>query len=396
MDKDKLINEILKRWVSEINVKKDLEEKLKSWKKLRIKFWIDPSWYDLTLWHAVPLRKLKQFQDLWHQIVLLIWSFTARIWDPTWKSQTRTSLSKEQVLDNAKGYLKQAWKILDIKKVEVVYNWDWLEKMSFEDVLKLAANFTVWQMLHRDMFQDRIKSKQEINMVEFMYPLMQWYDSVPIKADVEIWWNDQLFNLMAWRVIQKAYKQSSQNIITVPILIWLDWKDKMSKSLWNFIAIFDSAKEMFGKTMSIPDSIILDYFELATDLPLSEIKDIKKQLDKWANPRDVKVILAKKIVELYHSKQDAQQAEVEFNNIFTKWWKPDNIDPVVIDMHLTSSLDIISALWLVESRWEAKRMIAQWWVKVDDVKISLDTKIKLKKWMLIQVWKRKWASVQFL
>ena len=393
MNNDNLINEILTRWVVDVNVKNDLETKLKSWKKLRIKFWIDPSWYDLTLWHAVALRKLKQFQKLWHQIVLLIWSFTARIGDPTWKSQTRTSLSKEQVLENAKDYLHQAWKILDIEKVEVVYNWDWLEKMSFEDVLKLASNFTVWQMLHRDMFQDRIKAEQEINMVEFLYPLMQWYDSVPIKADVEIWWNDQLFNLMAWRVIQKAYNQASQNVITVSILVWLDWKEKMSKSLWNYIAILDTPKEMFGKTMSIPDNIILHYFELATEVSLDEISDIEKKLQSWINPRDIKIWLAKKIVSLYYWDEQASLAETEFNNIFKDWWRPDHINSIQIDLKLSNPVDIIFSLWLVESKWEAKRMLSQWWVKIDDKKVLLEDNINLESWMIVQVWKRKWASV---
>ena len=389
-----LINEIITRWVVDINVKKDLEKKLKSWKKLRVKFWIDPSWFDLTLWHAVPLRKLKQFQDAGHQIVFLIWSFTAQIWDPSWRSQTRKPLTKKQVLDNAKDYLDQAWKILDVSKIEIVYNWDWLEKMSFEDVLRLSSSFTVSQMLQRDMYQERIKSEQEINMVEFLYPLMQWYDSVALKADIEVWWNDQLFNLMAWRVIQKVYWQKPQDIITVSILVWLDWKEKMSKSLWNYIAIFDTPKEMFWKTMSIPDDVILNYFELATQVPLDEIVLIKKQLDSGVNPRDIKVRLAKEIISMYHSSEFADQAENEFNDIFKKWLRPSEIPIKKIKLTLTNPVEIIFTLWLVDSKSDWKRMIMQWWVKLDDKKITqINQDVKLEKWMIFQVWKRKWAEI---
>jgi len=395
MTTEQKINEILTRWVSDINIKKDLEKKLQSWKKLRVKFWIDPTWFDLTIWHWVPLRKLKQFQDLGHHIVFLIWNFTAQIWDPTWKDQIRKVLTKEDVLANAKDYLNQAWKILDTSKIEVVYNADWLEKLNFEDVLNLAWTFTVSQMLQREMFKNRMKEWKEINMVEFMYPLMQGYDSVPLKADVEIWWNDQLFNLMAWRVIQEKFWQKSQNIITTPILVWLDWKEKMSKSLWNYIALNDTPREMFWKTMSIPDDVILNYFELATEISMEEIQNIKKELESWINPRDIKIKLAKEIVKLYHSEEWANSAEQEFLNMFKKWWEPDDIEIKELDLTISKPVEIIFQLWLVSSKGDWRRMIEWWAMKVDWKKIeSIDENISLKSWMTIQVWKRKWAKIK--
>ena len=389
------ISEILTRSVSNVNIKKDLELKLNSWKQLRVKFWIDPTWFDLTLWHAVPLRKLKQFQDLGHQIILLIWNFTAQIWDPTGKDLTRKVLSKEDVANNAKDYLAQAWKILDTEKIEVVYNADWLEKLNFEEVLNLAGTFTVSQMLQREMFKNRMKEGKEINMVEFMYPLMQGYDSVPLKADVEIWWNDQLFNLMAWRVIQPKFGQVPQNIITTQILVWLDWKEKMSKSLWNYIALNDSAREMFWKTMSIPDEVILNYFELATEISIEEISKIKKELESWVNPRDVKIRLAKEIVTLYHSTEAANAAEQEFLNLFQKSWVPDNIEEKKVDLTLTNPVEIILTLWFVGSKGEWKRSIEGWALKINWKKIkSTGAEISLKPWMVIQLWKRKWAKIK--
>lgn len=390
---DAIIKDILERWVVDINVRKDLHEALKSWKQLRIKFWIDPSWFDLTLGHAVPLQKLRSFQQAGHQIVLLIGSFTARIWDPTWKSETRKPLSKEQVVANAAGYLNQAGKIIDISKTEVVYNWDWLEQMSFEDVLRLASTFTVQQMIHRDMFKKRIEKDQNINLVEFLYPLMQWYDSVPLKADVEIWWNDQLFNIMAWRRIQEAYGQKPQNVLTVPILVWLDWHEKMSKSLGNYIAIEDSPKEKFGKIMSIPDACILNYYELTTNVPLEEIANIKERLELWENPRNIKCNLAKEIIRFYHSAEEADNAEADFNDVFVNKVIPTDISEIKID-RLSDPVEIAFALKLVPSKSEWRRMIESWAMKIDWIKVeSIKDHIRLSSWMVVQVWKRKWAKV---
>lgn len=388
------INEILNRGVAEINVRADLEKKLQSGKKLRIKLGIDPTGFDLTLGHAVVLRKMKQFQDAGHTILLLFGNFTAQIGDPTGKSQTREPLTKEQVEKNAETYLEQAGKVLDTSKIEVMYNADWLEPMSFGDVLKLAGNFTVAQMLERDMYQERIKKNQEINLVEFMYPLMQGYDSVPMKADVELGGTDQLFNMMCARTIQKANGLEPQNVITVPILVGTDGHEKMSKSLGNYIGLTDSPREMFGKTMSIPDDVILNYFELATEVPMEEVKQIEKELDSGVNPRDIKIKLGKEIVKLYHSQEDADQAEKEFLNMFQKGGKPDVIEEVFVGKSEMTIVDLIAETKMVSSKSEGRRLVQQGAVKVDDVKVEEhDDLIKLENGVLVQVGKRKFLKI---
>lgn len=389
------IDEILNRGVAEINVRDDLQEKLNSGKKLRVKFGIDPTGFDLTLGHAVPLRKLKQFQDAGHEIILLFGNFTAQIGDPTGKSQTRKVLTKEDVMENAKTYLKQASKIIDTENLEVVYNADWLENMSFADVLKLAGNFTVAQMLERDMYQERIKNNKEINLVEFMYPLMQGYDSVPLKADVEIGGTDQLFNMMCARPIQKANELEPQNVITVPILVGTDGHEKMSKSLGNYIALMDTPREMFGKTMSIPDDVIINYFELATTVPMEEIAEIKKELEAGVNPRDIKIKLGKEIVKLYHTEQDANQAEAEFINMFQKKGKPDEIEEVSLGKPEWNIVDLISETEMVSSKSEGRRMVEQGAVKIDDEKVdSYEDIIQIGDGVLVQVGKRKFLTVK--
>lgn len=388
------INEILNRGVAEINIREDLEKKLQSGKKLRIKLGIDPTGFDLTLGHAVVLRKMKHFQDAGHHIMLLFGNFTAQIGDPTGKSQTRVPLTKEQIEKNAGTYLEQAGKVIDIKNIEVVYNADWLEPMSFGDVLKLAGNFTVAQMLERDMYQERIKKNQEINLIEFMYPLMQGYDSVPMKADVELGGTDQLFNMMCARTIQKAYELEPQNVITVPILVGTDGHDKMSKSLGNYIALTDTPREMFGKTMSIPDEIIINYFELATEMPMEEIEEIKKELASGTNPRDIKIKLAKEIVKLYHTDADANQAENEFLNMFQKGGKPDEIEEISIKKAEINIVDLIAETKMVSSKSDGRRMIQGGAVKVDDVKIeSHENVIQIGNGILVQVGKRKFLKI---
>lgn len=389
------IEEILNRGIAEINVKSDLSEKLKAGKKLRVKFGIDPTGFDLTLGHAVPLRKLKQFQDAGHHIILLFGNFTAQIGDPTGKSQTRKVLTKADVMQNAATYLEQAGKIIDTNKIEVVYNADWLENMSFSEVLKLAGNFTVAQMLERDMFQERIKNNREINLVEFMYPLMQGYDSVPLKADVEIGGTDQLFNMMCARPIQKSNGQEPQNVITVPILVGTDGHEKMSKSLGNYIALTDTPREMFGKTMSIPDDVILNYFELATEVSMDEIQKIKKDLEAGINPRDIKIRLGKEIVKLYHSVKDADQAEEEFINMFQKKGKPDEIEEISLEKTEYNIVDLISETQMVSSKSDARRMVEQGAVKVNDEKIdSYEKIIQIGDGVLVQVGKRKFLKIK--
>ncbi|MBT4937318.1 tyrosine--tRNA ligase [Candidatus Peregrinibacteria bacterium] len=389
-----MTSKLLTRGVAEINVRSSLEKKIKSGKKLRVKFGIDPTGFDLTLGHAVPLRKLKAFQDAGHHIILLFGNFTAQIGDPTGKSKVREPLTKKQVEENAKGYLEQASKIIDTSKVEVVYNADWLEKMSYADILKLKGNFTVAQMLERDMFQERIKKNQEINLVEFEYPLMQGYDSVHLKADIEIGGTDQLFNMMCARPLQKAFEQNPQDVLTVPMLEGLDGHEKMSKSLNNYIALNDSAKDMFGKTMSIPDSLIIKYFELATEVSATDIKQIKEELDSGVNPRDIKIRLAKEIVSLYHDVAAADEAEKGFLEVFQKGGMPDDIPEVEIKEKEMKLWDLINATKLCGTSSDSKRMIEQGSVRLNGEKhIDKSEIIMLESGIIIQVGKRKWMKV---
>ena len=256
-----ITDQILTRGASDIVIKKDLEEKLKSGKKLRIKFGIDPTGFDLTLGHAVVLKKLADFQKLGHQICFLFGNFTAKIGDPTGKDKTRKVLTDQDIEKNSERYLEQAGLILDIDKCEIFHNHDWLSKLNFEEILEIAGNFTVSKMLDRDMFQKRIADGREINLVEFFYPLMQGYDSIPMNTDLELGGNDQYFNMLAARPIQKHFNKQQQNILTTKILIGTDGKEKMSKSLGNYIALNDKPNEIFGKIMSIPDEAMIEYFE---------------------------------------------------------------------------------------------------------------------------------------
>jgi len=384
---------LLNKGVVDAIVKDDLEKKLKSGKKLRIKLGIDPSGADLHVGHMVVIKKLKEFQDLGHHILLLFGNFTGQIGDPTGKSETRAPKTQEQLEKNAQHYLKQVGKILDVKKVEVVWNADWLASMTFQDVIKLATHFTVAQMLERDMFQERIANNQPISMHEFFYPLMQGYDSVALKADVEIGGTDQTFNLLAGRILQKAYGQEPQNILTVPILEGLDGKKKMGKSENNYIGVNESPKEIYGKTMSIPDNLIVKYFELATDESMEEIVAIKKQLDDGANPRDLKMRLARDIVALYHDEKSAKEAEEEFINIFRNKQTPDQIEEVKFNKKDWNIVELINEAKMVSSKGEARRLIQGGGVKVDNEKISShEDSIELnKEGRLVQVGKRKFV-----
>ncbi|MBI5414938.1 tyrosine--tRNA ligase [Candidatus Peregrinibacteria bacterium] len=394
MPSDTEISELLDRGIAEVPTRESFEKKLRSGKKLRIYLGIDPTGSDLTLGHAVALRKLQQFQKYGHHVILLFGTFTAKIGDPTGKSETRKPLTDAEITKNMETYLEQAGKVLDISKVEIVKNGDWLSKMTFEDVLKLAGTFTVSQMLHREMYQDRIKNNQEINLVEFMYPLMQGYDPIPMKADAEIGGTDQLFNLMAGRKIMEAYGIPPQEVLTVPILEGLDGIEKMSKSLGNYIAIMDSPREMFGKTMSIPDHLILRYFELATTVSLDEIEALKKELKKGMNPRDAKVRLAKEIVTLFHDASAADHAEEEFNRMFQEKGLPDEIPEISMKKGKYTLLDLVLKTSLFSSNSDARRMIEQGGVKINgEKKIALDDEIQLDTEIILQAGKRKFCKI---
>ncbi len=385
------IDLLLKRGVADVIVHDDLEKKLKSGKQLRIKLGIDPTGFDLTLGHAVVLRKLRQFQDAGHHIILLFGTFTGKIGDPTGKSQTRTALTDEQIRENMTDYLNQAGKVLDIEKVEVVNNGDWLSPMNFEDVLKLAGTFTVAQMLERDMYQERIKQGKEINLVEFLYPLMQGYDSVAIKADLELGGTDQTFNLLAGRKIQEHFGQTPQNILTVPILVGLDGHEKMSKSLGNYIALNDAPNDMFGKTMSIPDDVMLNFFELCTNV---DLKDAAEKIKE--SPRDAKVWLGQEIVKLYHGAEAAEAAYQDFLTKFVKKDIPDEMPEFEIGKKEIGILDLIAnETQFAASTSEARRLIQQNAVSLDGDKITdPNAIISISGEHVLKVGKRKFGRIK--
>lgn len=388
-----LIKKILTRNVSEVFTPKELEAKLMSGKKLKIKFGIDPTGAYLTLGHMVVMRKLREFQEAGHEIYLLFGNFTAQIGDPTGKSETRKPLTREMVENNAKTYLEQAGKVLDLSTVKVVWNADWLAEFKFDDVLKLAGQFTVAQMLERDMFKERMKKDQPIGLHEFLYPLMQGYDSVALHADVELGGNDQMFNMMAARPLQKAVGQIPQSVMTMKILVGTDGVKKMGKSEGNFIAVMDEPREMFGKIMSIPDSLILDYYEMCTNFEEDEIKAIEKELKKGANPRDIKIKLAKSIVSLYHSQEAADQAEQEFSNIFSKGGVPDQIDLIKVEATSKNLIELLVENKLVSSKGEAKRLVDGGGIKVDQNKIvDYNYNLEMSQERLVQIGKRKFVK----
>lgn len=395
----KKIEEVLTRGVEEIIVKNDLQKKLLSGKKLRIYFGVDPTGFDLHLGHAVVLWKLRAFQELGHEVILLIGDFTARIGDPSGKDTTRVPLSEKQVKANMKDYKKQASKILDFSKVKIKYNSQWLSKLRFEDILKLASQFTVQQMIQRDMFQRRINENLPISVQEFMYPLMQGYDSVAMDVDLEIAGNDQMFNMLAGRTLQKNYNNKDKDILTTKLLLGTDGR-KMSKTFSNIIPIADSPKDMFGKIMSMKDELIAEYFELATKLSKNEIEEIKK----LPNPRDQKARLAQEIVKIYHGEKLAQEAEEEFNKVFRNKELPTDMPVLEI---LAGNYNIIDLLCLpagrqtaplASSKNEAKRLVEGGGVYIIDG--SNETRIKdwkaqvnLKNGMIIKVGSRKFIKI---
>lgn len=368
---DKDITEIIERGVAEVIVKEDLEKALKSGKKLKVKLGIDPTGFDLHIGHAVVLKKLKQFQDFGHEAILLIGDFTGKIGDPSGRTEGRVPLTDEEIRKNVATYIDQASKILDVSKLKVVYNADWLSKLTFKEVVELSHCFTVAQMMERDMYQERIKKNLPIGLHEFLYPLMQGYDSVELKADVEIGGTDQTFNLLAGREIQRHSGQKPQNVLTVPILEGLDGKEKMSKTYNNYIGIMESPKEMYGKTMSIPDNMIMRYFELCTDVPFEEINELKGKLESGENPRDLKMRLAREIVTLYHSDGDAEKAEEGFVKQFQKREVEDVAESITLKKGgKRNLLDLVSELCPDKSKSELRRLITQGGVEVAEKKVT--------------------------
>ena len=367
--------------------KNEIIEKLKKVEKegrpLRIKLGLDPSAPDIHLGHAVALRKIKQLQDLGHEAIIVIGDFTGMIGDPTGKSKTRKQLSRDEVEKNAKTYQEQIFKVIDSNKTTVKYNSEWLDKMNFRDVINLASKCTVARMLERDDFKNRYENQQPISVHEFFYPLMQAYDSVAIKADLELGGTDQTFNVLMGRNIQKDYKQEPQITLFMPLLEGIDGIEKMSKSLENYIGINEEAKTMYEKIMKIPDNLIIKYYELCTDVYPEQIDIIKQRLKSGENPRDIKMELAKEITGLYHSKEETEKAEETFKIAFQKKIAPDDIPILKVNTKQQNvGLAIVDALMLAgkyKSKSEIKRLMSQGAIKINGEKvteISLITEIK--------------------
>jgi len=350
-----------------------LARSLKTGEPLVIKQGFDPTAPDIHLGHTVGLRKLRQFQDLGHKVVFLVGDFTGLIGDPSGKSDTRVRMSREQLVENAKTYTSQAFKILDRDKTVIEFNSRWLAKLNFAEVLELAATQTVARMLERDDFEKRFKSNRPISLLEFVYPLAQGYDSVALRADVELGGTDQKFNLLMAREIQRSYGQEPQVILTVPLLEGTDGVEKMSKSLGNYIGVTDSPEEMFGKTMSIPDGIILKYFELVSSKSPAEIDAVGRRLkDPATNPSHVKRELARDLVAQYHNAEAAEAAEAHFDRIHVKHDVPEEIDEISLASD-AGGLWIVKALTasgMCKSSSDARRMIQQGAVSVDGEKLS--------------------------
>ncbi len=388
--------EILSRGAEEILVESELEKKLKEGRPLRIKAGFDPTAPDLHLGHTVLLNKLKQFQDLGHEIIFLIGDFTGMIGDPTGKNITRKPLTSEQVAENAKSYQEQVFKILDRDKTRIVFNSEWMGKLTAADLIQLAAKHTVARMLERDDFSKRYKGGQPIAIHEFLYPLIQGYDSVELKADVELGGTDQKFNLLVGRQLQETYGQTPQVVLTMPILEGLDGVQKMSKSLGNYIGIADKPEEMFGKVMSISDELMWRYYELLSFSSMSEISAWKKSCDEGVNPKESKVRLAKELVERFHGSAAADRAEEQFEARFKKGALPDDIEEIKLNP-IDGGYQIANLLkdaGLTASTSDSFRMIKQGAVKIDGERVD-DRKLILLDGSthIYQVGKRRFAKV---
>ncbi|MCU7940207.1 MAG: tyrosine--tRNA ligase [gamma proteobacterium symbiont of Bathyaustriella thionipta] len=391
--------EIIKRGTDEILLEEGLIEKLKSNKPLVVKAGFDPTAPDLHLGHTVLINKLRQFQDLGHDIHFLIGDFTGMIGDPTGKNVTRQPLTKEQVLGNAQTYKKQVFKILDEEKTTVVFNSQWMAKMDAADLIKLASNQTVARMLERDDFSKRYSSGQPIAIHEFLYPLIQGYDSVALTADIELGGTDQKFNLLMGRELQKSNGQTPQVVLTMPILEGLDGVQKMSKSLNNYIGVSDSPDDMFGKIMSVSDELMWRYFELLSFRPMAEIQQFKTDIDNGTNPRDIKFLLAKEIITRFHDEASAEKSQQNFIDRFKKGKIPDEMDE--FEMQSTDGglgiAYIIKDAGMTNSTGEAIRMIKQGAVKIDGEKV-LESRITIENntTKVYQVGKRKFAKVTII
>ncbi|MCD4796181.1 MAG: tyrosine--tRNA ligase [Candidatus Cloacimonetes bacterium] len=388
---------IIRKGTDEIITEEELLKKLEiseeSGRPLRIKYGIDPTGFDVHIGHLVPIRKMREFQDMGHTGVIIIGDFTARIGDPSGKDETRPHLTAEQVENNAQKYMEQLYKVLDKDKTEVRWQTEWFGNMTMADVLKLMGKFTLAQFMAHETFRSRYEKGIPLGIHEIMYPILQGYDSVAIKADVELGATEQKFNILAGRDMQKYFGQLQQVAILSPILMGTDGKEKMSKSLNNYIAVFDPPKEKYGKTMSIPDDMILNYFNYATKLDTSEIEKIASQLkNNEVNPKVIKQRLAREIVTIYHGEKAAMEAEKEFNLIFSKKEIPDEIP--TFDLHNNSMKlsEILFESGSCASGSEAKRLIKQNAISIDGKKID-DIFFEIDKKCVVKVGKRRFLKV---
>lgn len=359
------IKAFFEKALEEVIIREHFEGALKNGKKLRIKYGADPTAPDLHLGHAVVLRKLKELQDLGHQIVFIIGDFTARVGDPTGRLESRPALSEKEIKNNAKTYFKQVGKILDVKKTEIVYNSKWFLKEGWVDVLKLAGKFTIQRVLERDDFSRRLKNGREIFVHEILYPLMQAYDSVQVKADAEIGGTDQKFNMLAGRDLQRKMNLPEQDVLTVPLLVGVDGVKKMSKSAGNCIALNDEPDAMFGKIMSIPDSLISHYAGLAAFLAAEELEAVEKNLKDGKNPRDEKIKIGQAVVALYHGEKAGRAAAKEFIRVFSKKETPAEMPEISVNQNKMNVLDLLALAKCFSSKSEAKRAVEQKGVEID-------------------------------
>ena len=388
--------ELIKRGIDELLTEDDLISKLESKKQLTVKVGFDPTAPDLHLGHTVILNKMRHFQDLGHKIVFLIGDFTGRIGDPSGKNKTRPSLDKEELEKNAKTYSDQVFKILNADLTDIRFNSEWCEDLGADGIIGLASKYNLGRMLERDDFSKRYKANQQIAIHEFLYPLIQAYDSIALNADVEMGGTDQKFNLLVGRELQRAFDQEPQVCITLPILEGLDGTNKMSKSLDNYVGINEDPDEMFGKIMSISDDLMWKWFELLSFRPTNEINKLKKEVRSGMNPRDTKILLAEEIIERFHSKEDAENAKNTFLDRFQKGAKPKDIETFSISLDDDIAIgNLLKESGLVQSTSEAMRLVKQGAVKINDEKID-DPKLSIKKnqELLVQVGKRRFLKIK--
>mgnify|MGYP001199551278 FL=1 len=388
--------ELIKRGIDEVLTEDDLVSKLKSKKQLIIKVGFDPTAPDLHLGHTVILNKMRHFQELGHKVVFLIGDFTGRIGDPSGKNKTRPSLDKEELEKNAKTYSDQVFKILNKDLTDIRFNSEWCEDLGADGIIGLASKYNLGRMLERDDFSKRYKANQQIAIHEFLYPLIQAYDSIALNADVEMGGTDQKFNLLVGRELQRAFDQEPQVCITLPILEGLDGTNKMSKSLDNYVGINEAPDEMFGKIMSISDDLMWRWFELLSFKPINAINELKKEVKSGMNPRDTKILLAEEIIERFHSKDDAENAKNTFLDRFQKGAKPKDIETFSISRDDDIAIgNLLKESGLVQSTSEAMRLVKQGAVKINDEKID-DPKLSIEKnqELLVQVGKRRFLKIK--